>query len=76
MISIRFLYQMRYGAQKSIYGCSRYRSRTQIVMSAHLMIKRMNTFPISTEIPAPLDNVWNIVSDIEKEPEYWHGTKS
>jgi hypothetical protein len=23
-----------------------------------------------------LDNVWNIVSDIDREPEYWHGTKS
>ena len=29
-----------------------------------------------TEIPARLDNVWNIVSDIDREPEYWHGTKS
>ena len=36
----------------------------------------MSTFQISNEIPAPLDNVWNIVSDIDREPEYWHGTKS
>jgi uncharacterized protein YndB with AHSA1/START domain len=35
----------------------------------------MSTFQISTEIPATLDNVWNIVSDIDREPEYWHGTK-
>ena len=31
------------------------------------MINRMSTFQISTEIPAPLDNVWDIVSDIDKE---------
>lgn len=36
----------------------------------------MSTFQISNEISAPLDNVWNIVSDIDREPEYWHGTKS
>jgi carbon monoxide dehydrogenase subunit G len=36
----------------------------------------MSTFQISTEIPAPLENVWNIVSDIDRKPEYWHGTKS
>jgi carbon monoxide dehydrogenase subunit G len=40
------------------------------------MINKMPTFQISKEIPAPLDKVWNIVSDIDKEPEYWHGTKS
>lgn len=49
---------------------------TQIVISPHNMINRMSTFQISNEIPAPLDNVWNIVSDIDREPEYWHGTKS
>ena len=36
----------------------------------------MSTFQISNEIPASLDNIWNIVSDIDREPEYWHGTKS
>ena len=49
---------------------------TQIVISPHNMINRMSTFQISNEIPAPLDDVWNIVSDIDREPEYWHGTKS
>ena len=24
---------------------------------------------------APLDNVWDIASDIDNEPLYWHGTK-
>jgi hypothetical protein len=36
----------------------------------------MFTFQIRNEIPAPLDNVWNIVSDFDGEPEYWHGAKS
>jgi hypothetical protein len=43
---------------------------TQIMISPHNMINRMSTFQISNEIPAPLDNVWNIVSDIDREPEY------
>ena len=31
---------------------------------------------ISREIPASLDKVWDIISDIDNEPRYWHGTKS
>lgn len=31
---------------------------------------------LSKEIPAPLDTVWDIVGDIDREPEFWHGTKS
>jgi ribosome-associated toxin RatA of RatAB toxin-antitoxin module len=31
---------------------------------------------ISKEIEASLEQVWNIVSDVDREPEYWHGTKS
>ena len=31
---------------------------------------------ISREIPASLDKVWGIISDIDNEPRYWHGTKS
>jgi hypothetical protein len=27
-------------------------------------------------IPASLDSVWNVIADIDKEPEFWHGTKS
>lgn len=30
----------------------------------------------SVEINAPLDKVWNIVSDIDSEPKFWKGTKS
>jgi len=36
----------------------------------------MVTFHISKEIFAPLDDVWNLVSDVDREPEFWHGTKS
>ena len=46
------------------------------MISADSMINRMSTFQISTEIRAPLDNAWNIVSDNDREPEYWHGTNS
>jgi carbon monoxide dehydrogenase subunit G len=36
----------------------------------------MIAFHISREIYAPLDGVWNLISDIDREPEFWHGTKS
>ena len=29
----------------------------------------------SIEIDAPVDKVWNIVSDIDSEPRFWRGTK-
>jgi len=29
----------------------------------------------SIEINAPLDKVWNIVSDLDSEPKFWKGTK-
>jgi carbon monoxide dehydrogenase subunit G len=31
---------------------------------------------VSKEIHASLDKIWNLVSDIDREPEFWHGTKS
>src|SRR5438067_2321279 len=31
---------------------------------------------VSRNIPASLDSVWNVVADIDKEPEFWHGTRS
>lgn len=27
-------------------------------------------------INAPVDRVWEIISDLDKDPEYWHGTRS
>jgi carbon monoxide dehydrogenase subunit G len=29
----------------------------------------------SIEIDAPVDKVWNIVSDLDSEPKFWRGTK-
>jgi ribosome-associated toxin RatA of RatAB toxin-antitoxin module len=36
----------------------------------------MASFNISREIAAPIDKVWGVVSDIDNEAQYWHGTKS
>ena len=30
----------------------------------------------SKAVAAELDSVWDIVADIDREPEFWHGTKS
>jgi carbon monoxide dehydrogenase subunit G len=29
----------------------------------------------SIEINAPLDKVWNVISDLDSEPKFWKGTK-
>ena len=31
---------------------------------------------VSKVIDADIDKVWSIVSDLDNEPKYWHGTKS
>jgi ribosome-associated toxin RatA of RatAB toxin-antitoxin module len=31
---------------------------------------------MSKEIEASAERVWDIVSDVDREPEFWHGTKS
>jgi hypothetical protein len=31
---------------------------------------------VTREIPAPLDKVWSIISNLDKEPSYWHEMKS
>jgi ribosome-associated toxin RatA of RatAB toxin-antitoxin module len=36
----------------------------------------MVSIEVTREIPASLDKVWDIISDIDNEPRYWHGTKS
>ncbi len=33
-------------------------------------------FTVSRVIEAPLERVWSVVSDLDNEPKYWHGTKS
>ena len=35
----------------------------------------MATIESSIQINAPVDKVWEIVSDIDNEPEFWKGTK-
>jgi Polyketide cyclase / dehydrase and lipid transport len=36
----------------------------------------MITFHVSKEIHASLDPIWDLLSDIDREPEFWRGTKS
>lgn len=36
----------------------------------------MTSIMLSKELTAPLDRVWDIVGDLDREPEFWHETKS
>lgn len=36
----------------------------------------MPTLILRREFPAPLDKVWDIVGDLDREPEFWFGIKS
>lgn len=36
----------------------------------------MATVNVSREMAAPLDRVWAVISDVDNEARYWHGTKS
>ncbi len=36
----------------------------------------MANFHTSKKIRAPISEVWKVLSDIDREPEFWHGTKS
>ena len=36
----------------------------------------MTNFHTSKKIYAPVSEVWKVLSDIDREPEFWHGTKS
>ncbi|HKF26988.1 MAG TPA: SRPBCC family protein [Nitrososphaera sp.] len=36
----------------------------------------MITINASREMSAPLDRIWDVVADIDNEPEYWRGTKT
>jgi ribosome-associated toxin RatA of RatAB toxin-antitoxin module len=36
----------------------------------------MTSIMLSKELTAPLDKVWDIVGDLDREPEFWYGTKS
>jgi len=43
--------------------------------SALLLGKKLVKIKHSIEINASKDRVWEIISDLENEPEYWYGTK-
>ena len=34
----------------------------------------MVDFRITKQIEASQDSIWNIISDVDREPEFWHGT--
>jgi carbon monoxide dehydrogenase subunit G len=36
----------------------------------------MVSISASRELAAPVSKVWQVVSDIDNEPKYWHGTKT
>ena len=36
----------------------------------------MANFHTSKKIDAPVSEVWKVLSDIDREPEFWHGIKS
>jgi len=36
----------------------------------------MITINASREMSAPLDRIWNVIADVDNEPEYWRGTKT
>lgn len=36
----------------------------------------MATISANKEIKASIETVWNIVSDVDSDPQYWHGTRS
>ncbi|MGE5822749.1 MAG: type II toxin-antitoxin system RatA family toxin [Nitrososphaerota archaeon] len=36
----------------------------------------MANFHTSKKIGAPVSEVWKVISDIDREPEFWHGIKS
>ena len=36
----------------------------------------MVTFHTARKINAPVSKVWKILSDVDREPEFWYGTKS
>jgi len=36
----------------------------------------MANFHTSKKIHAPVSEVWKVISDIDREPEFWHGIKS
>jgi len=36
----------------------------------------MTIISANKEIKVPVERIWNIVSDVDNDPQYWHGTRS
>ena len=35
----------------------------------------MTVIQVSVDIKAPIEKIWNIISDLDNEPKFWKGTK-
>lgn len=36
----------------------------------------MAVIQTSRDINTKIDNLWDVISDVDKDPDYWHGTRS
>ena len=36
----------------------------------------MTAIQASRDINTRIDNLWDIISNVDKDPDYWHGTRS
>jgi len=39
------------------------------------MLHNMSIIKASVDIQAPIEKIWNIISDLDNEPKFWKGTK-
>jgi len=39
------------------------------------MFHNMSIIKASVDIKAPVEKIWNIISDLDNEPKFWKGTK-
>ena len=39
------------------------------------MLYNMSIIKVSVDIKAPIEKIWNIISDLDNEPKFWKGTK-
>jgi len=39
------------------------------------MLHNMSIIKASIDIQAPIEKIWNIISDLDNEPKFWKGTK-
>ena len=36
----------------------------------------MTVIKINRDIDSSIDKIWSVISDVDRDPEYWHGIKS